>query len=35
MEQLEENVLAIAPELLKTNLGFDDAFKVDWIKEPA
>jgi hypothetical protein len=35
IEQLEDDVLAIAPELLRLNLGFDEAFKVDWIKEAA
>ncbi len=35
IKQLEDNVLAIAPELLKLNLGFDETFGVNWIKEPA
>jgi hypothetical protein len=35
LAKLEDDVLAIAPELLKLNLGFDETFKVDWIKEPA
>jgi hypothetical protein len=33
LEQLEGNVLAIAPDLLKLNLGFDEAFGINLVRD--
>jgi predicted RNase H-like HicB family nuclease len=35
LEQLEGNVLDIAPELLRLNLGFEGDFQVNLVREPA
>jgi len=35
LEQLEGNVLDVAPGLLRLNLGFEGDFRVNLVREPA